>query len=113
MIDKLENTSSASEKTIDALIRSYQSTSQLFLTLNQSSRNVHQSLNKIAESLQFQDITRQQIENVIQFLNSIRESIENNKNNLDYFNLHIDEENVYIKEKIMEEFSRKATVLKR
>jgi hypothetical protein len=110
MIEKLENTSKTSEKTIDTLIQSYKSTSQLFIQLNESNNNVHQSVNKIVESLQFQDITRQQIENVIHFLTVIHESIENNKDNLDYFKLHIDDENSDIKEKIRDEFSKKVKV---
>ncbi len=110
MTKNIETTSRQSENIVNSLIVSYESTANLFIKLTNSNLKVRQSMDNVIESLQFQDITRQQIENVIDFLGEIRNRIKESESLLQYFNIKLGEEDEEIHEKIYKEFGQKAKV---
>ena len=68
------------------------------------------SLNQIMESLQFQDITRQQIENVIKFLLEIQGSIEKEEEQLGELGFDLHSQAQMIKDRIRDDWWDKTTV---
>jgi hypothetical protein len=110
IINSIKDSSKNLEEIINILIDSYELTSHSFIDLTESTNKVDKSLNNIMESLQFQDITRQQVENVIRFLKEIQIMIKNNTKYYEYFNIDIDYNDKEIHNKIKDDLIGKVTV---
>lgn len=80
LTDKLRSDSDQAEVAVTALKQSFDLTGTLFHSLSESAISVNRSMSDILESLQFQDITRQQIEGAVSFLMEIRSSVEDLRN---------------------------------
>lgn len=80
IIANIQKTSHNSEEIMTILINSYQVTNDSVTKSTSSASRVSTSLNKVLESLQFQDITRQQIESICSLLDDIRSAIIKSNN---------------------------------
>lgn len=109
IIKNMEENSRNSQNIMNSLINSYEVTSKMFLKVNEANSSVQKSLDKISESLQFQDITRQQIDNIIEFLTVISKNIEDQRSLFDYLNVDLKTED-HMHLKIKDDFNRKAKV---
>lgn len=110
IIKNIKNTNDKSEEVILTLLNSYEATSNLFIRLSESTGNVNKSMNKIMESLQFQDITRQQIENINKFLLEIKDSIANSKELFSLMGIDLEKDMHSIHKKIKENWKKQVTV---
>jgi methyl-accepting chemotaxis protein len=110
MIENIESTLRLSEQNINTLIHSYQNITALFNKMNESNQKVNQDMDAVIESLQFQDITRQQIENVIEFLHGIETGIDREKSENKLIDEVIQKNQKAIDEKIRNEFGKKLKV---
>jgi len=110
IIDSVKTASVNLESVLNILIESYEFTTKSFIELTDSTKKVDSSLNNIMESLQFQDITRQQIENVIKFLKDIQTIIKNNDSCLNYFKIKIDAPHEVLNNKIKDDLIKNVTV---
>jgi|GEM_PF-2435200 len=102
MIKNIEHTSEHAQEIMNMLINSYSMVSDSFEKSTNSTERVEESLNKALISLQFQDITRQQIESVINLLKSVQDEINEYKPFFSYFGINLDS-NMEIKDKIKDE----------
>lgn len=75
LTEQVKSDSTRAELAVTALKHSYELSGTLFKSLSDSAISVNQSMSDILESLQFQDITRQQIDGAISFLVDIHESV--------------------------------------
>ncbi|OHE77029.1 MAG: hypothetical protein A2413_10100 [Treponema sp. RIFOXYC1_FULL_61_9] len=75
LTEQVRSDTDRAEEAVTALSRSYELSSALFRSLSESAIEVDRSMNDVLASLQFQDITRQQIESTDTFLNDMRSSI--------------------------------------
>lgn len=71
LTEQVRTDSSNAEAAVTDLNRSYEVTSALFRSLSECAISINVSMSDILESLQFQDITRQQIEGAASFLSEI------------------------------------------
>jgi len=101
LTEKVRSDTGQAEKTVEALARSYDLTRSLFKSLSENSIQVNRSMGDILASLQFQDITRQQIEGVKAFLSDIQEIVNNLLKELSSHRIKGTKE-VSTKQKIME-----------
>jgi methyl-accepting chemotaxis protein len=76
MINKIEKNENQSEKIISRLVNSYSLSTTSFIRLTESTDIIDKNLTQLLESLQFQDIVKQQIEKVISFLNELNTTVE-------------------------------------
>jgi chemotaxis regulatin CheY-phosphate phosphatase CheZ len=110
IIKNMEENCRNSQNIMNSLINSYEITSRMFLKVNEANSSVQKSLDKISESLQFQDITRQQINNIIEFLTVISKNIEDQKSLFDFLNVDLKTED-HLHLKIKDDFNQKAKVV--
>lgn len=82
-----ENASRLMEKLKDAS----QHMNDIATLLQQNATAIQKDLDAIIESLQFQDITRQQIENVMSYLGQIQDDIKKGSSVLSHFGITLDE----------------------
>lgn len=68
---RVRDDSDQAEFAVSALARSYDASGTLFRSLSESAMEVNRAMGDILESLQFQDITRQQIEGAESFIHEI------------------------------------------
>ena len=99
------------EKIISLMIGSYELTAKSFIELKDSTAEVSGSLKNIMKYLQFQDITRQQIEHIGQFLTEIKTRIELEKSLLKIIDADMDQDNTDLRKRIKNELIQKVTVL--
>ncbi|GEM_PF-4247678 len=76
LTQKVQADTDQASKTVEALTRSYELTRSLFKSLSENAIAVNESMGDILASLQFQDITRQQIEGIETFLVDIRATVD-------------------------------------
>jgi methyl-accepting chemotaxis protein len=84
LTEQVREDSDQAESAVSALKRTYELTGSILKSLTDSAINVNRSMSDILSSLQFQDITRQQIEGAASFLadieisvNALRKDLEN------------------------------------
>ncbi len=111
LTEKVRSDTGQAEKTVEALARSYDLTRSLFKSLSENSIQVNRSMGDILASLQFQDITRQQIEGVNAFLSDIQEIVNNLLKELSSRRIQATKE-VSSKQKIMEIYAPRLKVSK-
>jgi methyl-accepting chemotaxis protein len=111
LTEKVRSDTGQAEKTVEALARSYDLTRSLFKSLSENSIQVNQSMGDILASLQFQDITRQQIEGVNAFLSDIQGIINQLLQELSSHRIEGTKE-VSTKQKIMEIYAPRLKVSK-
>lgn len=75
LTDRVRGDTNQAELAVTALSRSYSVSGSLFRSLSESAIGVNKAMGDILESLQFQDITRQQIEGAASFIDEIGTSI--------------------------------------
>ena len=75
LTEQVKTDSNQAELAVTALKHSYDLSGALFKSLSDSAISVNHSMSDILESLQFQDITRQQIDGAISFLIDINASV--------------------------------------
>lgn len=75
LTDRVRGDTDQAELAVTALSRSYSVSGALFRSLSESAIGVNKAMGDILESLQFQDITRQQIEGAASFIDEIGISI--------------------------------------
>ncbi|OHD18391.1 MAG: hypothetical protein A2086_05900 [Spirochaetes bacterium GWD1_27_9] len=110
IVENIKTTSKNTENIISLLINSYEIISTSFFNLNDSTKKVDGSLNETLESLQFQDITRQQVENVIKFLKDIEEKIKLEENNFKLIGIDLYGDSKDLNQKIKDDLTKKTTV---
>ena len=113
VIERIEANQDCADKILSALVQSHELSdfiTQLFHAQSDSTMRVTGSLNQIMESLQFQDITRQQIENVIKFLLEIQGSIEKEEEQLGELGFDLHSQAQMIKDRIRDDWWDKTTV---
>jgi methyl-accepting chemotaxis protein len=75
LTEKVKEDSDQAEQALNALTHSYELNGKLFRSVSESAIGVNKSMSEILQSLQFQDITRQQIEGAEAFIKEIHEGI--------------------------------------
>ncbi len=100
VIENLKNESEQSEKVNTVLISSYEQSNDLYIELSKATLKVNKSMSDILESLQFQDIIRQQIEHIIGFLEEIKGTIENGEVLLSEMGVNLRGDNSLLKERL-------------
>ena len=75
LTEKVKDDSDQAELALNALTHSYELNGKLFRSVSESAIGVNKSMSEILQSLQFQDITRQQIEGAESFIKEIHEGI--------------------------------------
>ena len=75
LTEKVKEDSDQAEQALNALTHSYELNGKLFRSVSESAIGVNKSMSEILQSLQFQDITRQQIEGAESFIKEIHEGI--------------------------------------
>lgn len=113
VIERIEANQDCADKILSALVQSHELSdfiTKLFHEQSNSTMKVTGSLNQIMESLQFQDITRQQIENVIKFLREIQGSIEKEEEQLGELGFDLSGKAQMIKDRIRDDWWEKTTV---
>ena len=78
--------------------------------LQENAKEVQKDLDAIVESLQFQDITRQQIENVMAYLGQIQDDIKRGGEVLEMFGLSFDEWDMDKMDEVKADMVREAKV---
>ncbi len=94
MVDKAKLESEQAEKLNEVLLESYQENNEIFQQLSDFSHKVNKSMGKVLESLQFQDITRQQIEHIIHFLDEIKEDMNQKENLYNQLGININKNDI-------------------
>jgi hypothetical protein len=64
MINNIDIVNKKSSNTLSVLVNSFEQTIKFFKSLKDGTSKVRDSMEKIMESLQFQDITKQQMNNI-------------------------------------------------
>lgn len=100
----------ASDRVLSLLMNSYQLSTSSFLSLKQGAAEVSESLKAVTHSLQFQDITRQQIEHISEFLVEIQNKIEDRKVFLKELGVDVDRHEAQVQEMVKTTMKKKATV---
>lgn len=98
IIDSIKNNKNNSDNINNLLNSSFALINDTFKNSFSSIENIENKLNKAIHSLQFQDITRQQIESVMTIINTIKGDISEYYNNLNQsgINIQISENKNYI-----------------
>jgi len=99
------------EGIITAFSESYQNTTGVFLGLEGAMARMRDHMNRVLTSLQFQDITRQQLENVMQFILDIEASIRSGEAFFQSQGKDIHKIDPEVLKKIRSEFLKKAKVM--
>jgi len=110
IVENLGNSNKRSEEVLSLLIQSYESSANLSISLSQSTMKVNRSMDNILESLQFQDITRQQIENIIHFLAHIQEIIKTQEPLLARLGYSFEKPNQNLQKSIIEDFQKNVKI---
>ncbi|HCL57287.1 MAG TPA: hypothetical protein DHW82_09815 [Spirochaetia bacterium] len=110
IVENLGNSNKRSEEVLSLLIQSYESSANLSISLSQSTMKVNRSMDNILESLQFQDITRQQIENIIHFLAHIQEIIKTQEPLLSRLGYSFEKPNQNLQKSIIEDFQKNVKI---
>lgn len=76
LTDKVRADTQQAEITVNALKASYELTRRLFASLSENAIRVNDSMSDILSSLQFQDITRQQIEGSCAFISDMETTLD-------------------------------------
>lgn len=111
VIQHIEGMLDAEEKTINKFIESFELTIRSFQELSQSTFKVEKNLDQILQSLQFEDITEQQVRHVKEFLADIYEELNNKNNYFENMKIQLNSISNELDKKIREELSQRATVM--
>ncbi len=111
VIQHIENIIDSEEKTINKFIESFELTIKSFQELSESTFKVEKNLDEILQSLQFEDITEQQVRHVKEFLNDIYEELSNKNNYFKKMKIQLNNISNELDNKIREELSQRVTVI--
>lgn len=111
IVTHMESMMNQEEKIITKFIESFQLTIKSFKDLSESANEVDSNLSEILQSLQFEDITGQQIRHIKEFLDDILKKFNENKNSLKKNDIDINNIDEKLDVKVREELLKRVTVL--
>jgi methyl-accepting chemotaxis protein len=111
IVDYMEKMIEREEKRINKFIESFELTIKSFQDLNNSTKEVEENLNQILSSLQYEDITGQQIRHIKEFLGDIHDEIKNKDYALEDFEINLNNISKDLDQKIRETLLKRVTVL--
>lgn len=108
IVAEIKSASDGSEEIIKMLINSYKITSDSFKKLNDSTTNIEKHLDNVMVSLQFQDITRQQLESVMDMCKSVQKEIRAQDGLFECIGMDLKENNKELVKKVKNETLNRA-----
>lgn len=110
MVENIDNTKGFSKNVISSLTRSFGTVNEVLDRERSTSGETSRRLDKILTGLQFQDITRQQLENVIRHMVSIERHLEGFKTALESAGWKMKEDVPDLKAKVKAELLKEAKI---
>lgn len=104
--ENMKKVSQQEEIFMERIQGTHQMTTKLFHKLSNTTVEVKKNLDRTMHALQFQDITRQQIQNVEHFLKDIENDIKNRSGFFALFGYDITQEDIEIQNKIKKDFKK-------
>ncbi len=111
IVNYMEKMIEQEEKRINKFIESFELTIKSFQDLSNSTKEVEGNLNQILSSLQYEDITGQQIRHIKEFLGDIHDEIKNKDYALEDFEINLNNISKDLDQKIRETLLKRVTVL--
>ncbi|MCX7881622.1 MAG: methyl-accepting chemotaxis protein [Brevinematales bacterium] len=109
-VTKFQTASENASALMEKLRSASQHMNDISLLLQQNASDIQKDLDAIVESLQFQDITRQQIENVMSYLGQIQDDIKKGSAALTHLGITLDEWDIEKMDEAKNDMIREAKV---
>jgi|GEM_PF-4632672 hypothetical protein len=107
-VTSLTETKDYAEVVINSLVKAFEARNQIILRERSTAGATKNKLYALLGSLQFQDLTRQQLENVILHMGSIEETFMKHKDSFSYLGWNVDLDRAEINEDVLAELKKTA-----